>query len=290
MKTRWLVASFLLAVVLANLAVAEFGQIALVFTAWVLIPLDMLVRDVLHDRWRGTETTPDERRAEMTLDLYSELGQRQPHDNTTPPELSELVSAEERTDALYSRLREHLDNEGSTMSQQQVAEALKALDAALEDEAAALEPVLNRRLPSLERTRSVSEQADELIRKHGENPPRWLTLRMAGLIALGALIAVLSNPSAAEVVTASVVAFGLSMAANALVFEALARRGATRMVRMNVSNAVAAVVDSVAFPMLAFGVLTLELSAAQAGSKFLGGLFWSYLAVRLARRKHDGVA
>jgi hypothetical protein len=119
----------------------------------------------------ATETTPDERRAEMTLDLYSELGQRQPHDNTTPPELSELVSAEERTDALYSRLREHLDNEGSTMSQQQVAEALKALDAALEDEAAALEPVLNRRLPSLERTRSVSEQADELIRKHGENPP-----------------------------------------------------------------------------------------------------------------------
>lgn len=172
MKTRWLVTSFLLAVVLANLAVAEFGQVALVFTAWVLIPLDMLVRDVLHDRWRG----------------------------------------------------------------------------------------------------------------------RQLGLRMAGLIGLGALIAVVSNPAAAGVVTASVVAFGLSMAVNAVVFEVLARHGAGRMLRMNGSNALAAVVDSIAFPMLAFGTVTFELTVAQAGSKFLGGLFWSYIAVRVAQRTQDNVA
>lgn len=52
-KTRALVAAFLAAVVVANLAVAHYGQIALVFTAWFLIPFDMVTRDLLHERWRG---------------------------------------------------------------------------------------------------------------------------------------------------------------------------------------------------------------------------------------------
>ena len=47
------VAMFLGAVVAANMAVAAYGQLALVFTAWVVIPFDMLTRDLLHEKWRG---------------------------------------------------------------------------------------------------------------------------------------------------------------------------------------------------------------------------------------------
>ena len=46
------VVSFLGAIVTANLGVLVFGQKALPFTAFILIPFDMVVRDVLHDRWR----------------------------------------------------------------------------------------------------------------------------------------------------------------------------------------------------------------------------------------------
>lgn len=37
----------------ADLLVAHFGQWALVFTSWVLIPLDLVLRDLLHDAWKS---------------------------------------------------------------------------------------------------------------------------------------------------------------------------------------------------------------------------------------------
>jgi len=48
-----LVSLYLGAIVAANLAVTHFGPWALPFTAWVLIPFDFLVRDVLHHRWES---------------------------------------------------------------------------------------------------------------------------------------------------------------------------------------------------------------------------------------------
>lgn len=46
-----LVALYLAAIVAANLAVTHFGPHALALTAFVLIPFDLVVRDVLHERW-----------------------------------------------------------------------------------------------------------------------------------------------------------------------------------------------------------------------------------------------
>lgn len=54
MNSGELIAVYLLAIVVANLIVAEFGQKALVITAIMMIPLDMLIRDVLHHRWAGS--------------------------------------------------------------------------------------------------------------------------------------------------------------------------------------------------------------------------------------------
>lgn len=51
-KTNHLIGAYLLAIVVANLSVAHFGQIALVFTGLVLIPFDFVTRDLLHDRWK----------------------------------------------------------------------------------------------------------------------------------------------------------------------------------------------------------------------------------------------
>lgn len=48
-----IVALYLAAIVAANLAVAHFGQVALLVTASLLIPFDLVVRDVLHERWQG---------------------------------------------------------------------------------------------------------------------------------------------------------------------------------------------------------------------------------------------
>jgi len=150
-----LIALFFVALVAANVAVGIYGQAALIFTAWVLIPADMLVRDVLHDRWREEQ----------------------------------------------------------------------------------------------------------------------LVLRMAALVAAGAAVSAALNIGAWRVSLASCVAFILAMLINGGVFEYAARRGASAFFRMNLSNAFAAVVDSLAFPLIAFASFDPALCLAQALSKFFGGLF-----------------
>lgn len=44
------------AIVTANWLVANLGQAALPYTAFVLIPFDLVIRDLLQDRWVGTES------------------------------------------------------------------------------------------------------------------------------------------------------------------------------------------------------------------------------------------
>lgn len=157
---------FLSAIVAANLAVATYGQAALVITAWIVIPFDMLTRDLLHERWRNDR----------------------------------------------------------------------------------------------------------------------LALRMGALVLLGGAITILLSSSTWRVAVGSCLAFALAMGVNSIVFERLIER--TRFRRMTASNAAAAIVDSIAFPLIAFGTLDPVLSLAQASSKTLGGVAWTAAALYLLPRIH----
>ena len=149
------VSLFLAAVLAANLAVSHFGQSALPFTAFILIPFDMVVRDALHETWRG----------------------------------------------------------------------------------------------------------------------RGLWLRMALLISTGSILTALLSWDAKQIAIASFTAFLLSGVSNALVYHLLDNQ--RRIFKMNASNLVAAMVDSIVFPVIAFSSVSIGLCIAQAGSKFVGGLIWS---------------
>lgn len=46
-----LILIYILTIITANGLVTEFGQVALLFTAFILIPFDLVVRDLLQDRW-----------------------------------------------------------------------------------------------------------------------------------------------------------------------------------------------------------------------------------------------
>ena len=153
---------YIAAIVAANFLVATFGQAALPFTAFALIPFDLVTRDVLHQRWEG-----------------------------------------------------------------------------------------NR-----------------------------LWTRMAALILCGAVLSASLNVAVA---VASFVAFASSGLVNAGVYAGL--RGSSRFRRMNVSNALAAITDSIVFPAIAFSAIDWRLSVAQSLSKFIGGLVltWFFLAYIGAR-------
>lgn len=119
---------------------------------------------------------------------------------------------------------------------------------------------------------------------------RWseagkLRLRMALLVLSGSAITAAMNIGAARVAIASAVAFAVAATVDAVVYSAAANR--SRMFRMNASNAASATLDSVVFPLIAFGAIEPALSASQAMLKVAGGAAWAFLLGRvLSRRNH----
>lgn len=116
---------------------------------------------------------------------------------------------------------------------------------------------------------------------------RWtgsqLPLRMSALIATGGLLSWLLNRDAGQIALASTVAFVIAAGLDALTYHALGSRA--RLLRINGSNVVGAVADSLIFPTLAFGGLLPAIVLGQFAAKVAGGFLWSLvLAVPLRRR------
>lgn len=121
-------------------------------------------------------------------------------------------------------------------------------------------------------------------RLHESWQHRGLFARMASLILLGSAISYTINRDVQPIAIASAVAFLLSATADALVYQVLARWPWSY--RANASNAVSALVDSVAFPTLAFGAFLPWIVVGQLVAKVVGGALWS---VVLARRQQTQV-
>lgn len=106
---------------------------------------------------------------------------------------------------------------------------------------------------------------------------RWrgdhLWLRMAALVAAGSLLSWLFCNGSPAVCVASAAAFGIAGIVDACVYAAL--HATPRAVRMNASNLASSVADSLCFPLIAFGVLSPSLAAAQVCLKVLGGAAWT---------------
>ena len=113
---------------------------------------------------------------------------------------------------------------------------------------------------------------------------RWegnrLYLRMAVLIVGGAALTCLVNLGAYRVALASFVAFVVAGTVDVAVYSAL--KWSIRLVRINGSNLLSAITDSLVFPLIAFGAVTPWIALSQSASKFLGGLVFSLVFVKWA--------
>lgn len=115
---------------------------------------------------------------------------------------------------------------------------------------------------------------------------RWqyrnLRTRMLLLILSGSVISAAFSLSVLPVAIASFTAFALAGLVDTVVFARLIRH--SRWLRMNGSNSVSALVDSVVFTSLAFGSPILwGIILADYAAKMAGGLLWSSLLVRIDR-------
>jgi len=99
-----------------------------------------------------------------------------------------------------------------------------------------------------------------------------LKWKMGALIMTGGVISYLTQPSTGSVATASIVAFTASEAIDAVVYH---RTGS-----INKSNAVGALVDSLLFPVIAFGGFAAWVFAGQFITKTVGGYMWAVVLKR----------
>lgn len=116
-------------------------------------------------------------------------------------------------------------------------------------------------------------------RLHDRWQGRQLWPRMLGLIATAGLLSYWLNPASGPIAVASVVAFALASVADAAAYHALSGRSWT--VRANGSNFVGATVDSLVFPVLAFGAVLPSIVLAQLAAKVMGGMVWALVIARL---------
>jgi queuosine precursor transporter len=115
---------------------------------------------------------------------------------------------------------------------------------------------------------------------------RWkdrLWARMGALIVAGSLLTCLLNLPASRVALASTLAFGSAALMDTACYQLLLRK--KWMVRSNGSNVVGAIVDSLVFSPVAFGVIMPEVILGQVAAKILGGFIWSYV---LGKGKEHG--
>lgn len=102
-----------------------------------------------------------------------------------------------------------------------------------------------------------------------------LFARMFGLLLIAGAVSYALNPATGIIAIASMVAFMVSGAIDALVYWRMQDQEFIR--RSNASNAAGALADSIIFPTIAFGGLMPEIVAMQFGAKLLGGFAWSLL-------------
>ena len=103
-----------------------------------------------------------------------------------------------------------------------------------------------------------------------------LMTKMAALIAAGSLLSWFLNRDAGQIALASFVAFALAAVVDSLIYHQLYKR--SRWIRVNGSNIASALVDSIAFPLIAFGWPPLLLvMLGQFVAKVFGGALWLIL-------------
>jgi hypothetical protein len=118
---------------------------------------------------------------------------------------------------------------------------------------------------------------------HEQWQGRNLWRNMAFLIASGSVLSALLNWNAAPIALASFVAFTGAGMADTVTYQLLGDK--TRFIRMNGSNVIAAGVDSILFPAIAFGLpLLIPVMAGQFVAKVLGGFVWSLILLQVRKR------
>lgn len=113
---------------------------------------------------------------------------------------------------------------------------------------------------------------------------KGLLWKMTLLIASGSFLSWLLNKDAGQIAVASFVAFACASVADTITYHFL--REKHQLLKINGSNVVSSLVDSVVFPTIAFGGVNIMSTIILFLSKIVGGFFWSLLLTNNKRKDY----
>ncbi len=104
---------------------------------------------------------------------------------------------------------------------------------------------------------------------------RALFKRLAALVLLASTLTFAINPESASIAAGSALAFIGAQGAASLFYQITIR--SSFFVKVNGSDLVGILIDSILFQAVAFGVISWTVTGTQVGLKMAGGLFWYYI-------------
>jgi len=107
---------------------------------------------------------------------------------------------------------------------------------------------------------------------------KHLGWKMLALIGVGSVLTYIVNQEAKRVAWASFIAFASAGLTDVVIYALL--KGKARQLKVNGSNVVSALVDSVVFPAVAFGIFNIKIISVQYAAKVGGGWVWSMILER----------
>ena len=102
-----------------------------------------------------------------------------------------------------------------------------------------------------------------------------LILNLGMLVAASSLITYLINKDAQHIAFGSVAGFVAAQIVAGIFYQAFIKK--SYFIKVNGSDAVGIVFDSIIFQIVAFGVITPYITGSQILLKMVGGLFWYWL-------------
>lgn len=103
------------------------------------------------------------------------------------------------------------------------------------------------------------------------------------LTMLAATITILINANAVQVALASICGFAAAQVTAGLFYQIALAQHKSYFVKVNLSDLVAIVFDSIMFQWVAFSVISPQVTGGQILIKFIGGLFWYWIFFKLIK-------
>lgn len=112
-----------------------------------------------------------------------------------------------------------------------------------------------------------------------------LVLKMGLLVFIGSLLSFATGGSDLAICVASFISFASAALVDSVIYQSLIQK--MPMIKMNTSNGAAAITDSIVFPLIAFGFISIPIMVAQSIMKFTGGFIWSLFTKQWIEKVRD---